>query len=75
MNANLSGSFEGNYGATAGLRMAYEIDKNLGRPALTATLMNGGTGFVQAYEKACQRDNMLPKIDKRILNVIEQPGR
>jgi hypothetical protein len=71
MNANLSGSFEGNYGATAGLRMAYEIDKNLGRPALTATLMGGGNSFILAYKQACLQDNMLPKIDKRVLQTLE----
>lgn len=71
MNANLSGSFESNYGATAGLRMAYEIDKKLGRQALTETLMGGCRAFVLAYKKACQQDNMLPKIDDRILKLIE----
>jgi hypothetical protein len=72
MNANLSGSFEGNYGATAGLRMAYEIDKNLGRPALTGTLMKGSRSFILAYRQACLRDSMLPQIDKRILQAIEK---
>jgi hypothetical protein len=67
MNANLSGSFEGNYGATAGMRMAYEIDKRLGRPALTATLMTGCRSFVSTYMEACLRDGTLPKIDKQVL--------
>jgi hypothetical protein len=70
MNANLSGSFEGNFGATAGLRMAYEIDTRLGRPALTATLMHGGRSFVLAYQQACLRDGSLPQIDKRILQLL-----
>jgi len=72
MDANLSGSFEGNYGATSGLRMAYEIDKHLGRPALTATLMSGGRSFVLAYQQACLRDGSLPQLDKRILQFIGQ---
>jgi len=46
MNANLSGSMEGNYGATAGMRMAYEIDAHLGRPALSATLLTGSCSFI-----------------------------
>jgi hypothetical protein len=71
MNANLSGSFEGNYGATAGLRMAYEIDKNLGRPALTITLMGGGRSFAQAYKRACQQDDSLPKLDEKALQSLE----
>jgi hypothetical protein len=71
MNANLSGSFEGNYGATAGLRMAYEIDKNLGRPALTATLMGGGRAFLLAYKQACDMDGMLPRLDPRIIKAIQ----
>jgi hypothetical protein len=52
MNANLSGSFTANYGATAGMRMAYEIDTRLGRPALTATLLGGFPLFVETYKKA-----------------------
>jgi len=70
MNANLSGSFEGNFGATAGLRMAYEIETRLGRPALTATLMRGGLAFVLAYQQACLLDGSLPQLDKRILHLL-----
>jgi hypothetical protein len=66
MDANLSGSFSGNYGATAGLRMAYEIDTRLGRQALTATLLNGTQSFVEAYQQACVRERMLPPIDVRV---------
>lgn len=71
MNANLSGSFEGNYGATAGMRMAFEIDARLGRPALTSTLMNGCRSFVSTYMQACLRDGNLPKIDKQILLLLQ----
>jgi len=71
MNANLSGSFEGNYGATAGMRMAYEIDKRLGRPALTATLMNDGRSFISTYTQACLRDATLPTIDKQVLLLLQ----
>jgi hypothetical protein len=71
MNANLSGSFEGNYGATAGMRMAYEIDKRLGRPALTATLMTGSRSFVSTYMQACLHDGTLPKIDKQVLRALQ----
>jgi hypothetical protein len=70
LNANLSGSFEGNFGATAGLRMAYEIDTRLGRPALTATLMRGGRSFVLSYQQACLRDGSLPQFDKRTLHLL-----
>jgi hypothetical protein len=70
MNANLSGSIEGNYGATAGMRMAYEIDSHLGRPALTATLMTGSRSFISTYAQACLRDGTLPKIDKQVLRVL-----
>jgi hypothetical protein len=75
MNANLSGSFEGNYGATSGLRMAYEIDTHLGRPALTATLMNGGRSFILAYQQACLRNGSLPQLDKKILQFAQQNTR
>jgi len=63
MDANLSGSFSGNYGATAGLRMAYEIDTRLGREALTSTLLHGTQAFVDAYRQACVRETSLPAID------------
>ncbi|MCX6121176.1 MAG: hypothetical protein NTX44_06115 [Ignavibacteriales bacterium] len=72
MNANLSGSFESNYGATAGMRMAYEIDKRFGRPALTATLMGGSRSFISTYMQACLRDGTLPKIDKQVLFLLRQ---
>jgi hypothetical protein len=75
MDANLSGSFEGNYGATAGLRMAYEIDRILGRPALTATLLQGGHSFILTYARACLRDGNLPQIEKRILQLLGQSSR
>jgi hypothetical protein len=71
-DANLSGSFEANYGATSGLRMAYEIDNHLGRPALTETLLKGGRAFILAYQQTCLIDPSLPLIDKRILNIIDQ---
>lgn len=71
MDANLSGSFEGNYGATAGMRMAFEIDKRLGRPALTATLMTGGRSFISAYMQACLRERSLPAIDKQVLGMLK----
>jgi len=66
MDANLSGSFSGNYGATAGLRMAYEIDTRLGRQTLTATLLNGSKSFVEAYRQACVKEQILPPIDARV---------
>ncbi|RPI04318.1 MAG: hypothetical protein EHM64_10380 [Ignavibacteriae bacterium] len=71
MNANLSGSFEGNYGATAGMRMAFEIDKRLGRPALTATLMAGSRSFVTTYMQAYLRGENLPGIDKQVLRMLQ----
>ena len=75
MNANLSGSFEGNYGATAGMRMAYEIDTHLGRPALTATLMTGSRSFISTYMQACLRDGTLPTIDKQVLRMLKLDNR
>ncbi|MBN1398501.1 MAG: hypothetical protein JXA06_10760 [Bacteroidetes bacterium] len=73
MDANLSGSFEKNYGAAAGQRMAYEIDKHLGRPALNETLLKGGRGFILAYQQACIRDPSLPRIDQKIITILERP--
>lgn len=70
MNANLSGSFEGNYGATAGMRMAYEIDNRLGRPALTSTMTGGGRAFLSTYLQACLREKTLPQIDEQVLRLL-----
>jgi hypothetical protein len=70
MNSNLSGSFEGNYGATAGLRMAYEIEKRMGRPALAETVRNGVKDFFGKYGELCRQDSNLPRLDARALEVV-----
>lgn len=70
MNSNLSGSFEGNYGATAGLRMAYEIEKRLGRPTLTETVREGVKDFFGKYSELCRQDNNLPKLDAAALGGV-----
>ncbi len=67
MNSNLSGSFEGNYGATAGLRIAYEIEKRLGRPALTGTVREGVKDFFRKYDELCRQDSNLPVLDAKAL--------
>lgn len=72
MNSNLSGSFEGNYGATAGLRMAYEIEKRLGRPALTETVREGVKDFFVKYNELCRQDSNLPRLDEGVLRVLLQ---
>ena len=45
LNSNMSGSFEGNYGATAGQRMAYEIDSRLGTSCSHRNNTCRGEGF------------------------------
>jgi hypothetical protein len=72
MNSNLSGSFEANYGATAGLRIAYEIDTRLGRPALTETISGGIKEFFGKYETLCRQNSNLPKLDTNVLKVLEE---
>lgn len=64
MNSNLSGSFEGNYGATAGLRMAYEIDTRLGRPVLAETIREGVREFFAKYVDLCRHQTNLPRLDQ-----------
>ncbi len=71
MDANLSGSFEENYGSASGLRMAYEIEKKFGRHALTETLLGGARAFLSAYQQACARDGSLPQFDKRIFQFMK----
>jgi hypothetical protein len=70
MNSNLSGSFEGNYGATAGLRIAYEIEKRLGRPALTETVRGGVRDFLEKYDELCRQDSNLPRLDAQALGGV-----
>jgi hypothetical protein len=70
LNSNLSGSFEGNYGATAGLRIAYEIEKRLGQPALTETVRDGVKEFFGKYDELCRQDSNLPRLDAKALGVV-----
>jgi hypothetical protein len=72
LSSNLSGSFEGNYGATAGLRMAYEIDTKLGRPALTETIRGGIKEFFGKYDALCTQNADLPRLDEAALKVVRQ---
>ena len=66
MNANLSGSFEKNYGATAGLLMAFAIDTKLGRNALTETITNGVGDFFEKYDALTKQYDELPRLSEEI---------
>ncbi len=66
MNANLSGSFEKNYGAAAGLLMAFAIDTKLGRNALTETIANGVGDFFEKYDALTKQYDELPKLSEGI---------
>ncbi|MGA7160187.1 MAG: DUF5700 domain-containing putative Zn-dependent protease [Bacteroidota bacterium] len=66
MNANLSGSFEKNYGAAAGLLMAFAIDSKLGRNALTETIANGVGDFFDKYDALTKQYDELPKLSEEI---------
>ena len=66
MNANLSGSFEKNYGAAAGLLMAFAIDTKLGRNALTETIANGVGDFFDKYDALTKQYDELPKLSEEI---------
>lgn len=72
MNANLSGSFEKNYGATAGLLMAYSIDAKLGRTALTETLQSGAGDFFAKYQQLAEQFGELPKFDEKVIQKLTQ---
>ena len=71
-NANLSGAFERNFGATAGLRMAYEIDMRAGRPALTQSILDGPQAFFAAYDALCKRQGELPRLSDRVNQAFSQ---
>jgi hypothetical protein len=60
LNANLSGSLEKNYGAGAGLLMAYEIDTKLGRKALSETIASGPADFFNKYDLLTKQYADLP---------------
>ncbi len=66
MNANLSGSFEKNYGAAAGLLMAFAIDTKLGRNALTETIAKGVGDFFDKYDGLTKQYDELPKLSEEI---------
>ncbi|MDD8017884.1 MAG: hypothetical protein PHP42_05895 [Bacteroidota bacterium] len=72
MNSNLSGSYEGNYGATAGLLMAYAIDAKLGRESLTETIRNGVGDFFEKYSQLTQQFGELPKFDTEVVKELHQ---
>lgn len=72
MNANLSGSFEKNYGATAGLLMAYSIDAKLGRTALNETIQNGVGDFFAKYQQLTEQFGELPGFDEQIINALQK---
>ncbi len=71
LNANLSGSAEKNYGATAGVRMAYEIDRRLGRAALTGTMERGAADFFAKYREVSRTYDDVPKIAEEVLNGLK----
>jgi hypothetical protein len=54
--------------STAGMRMAYEIDKRLGRAALTETIANGAGDFFVKYRGLCMQFDDVPKLDEAVLN-------
>ncbi len=72
MNSNLSGSYEKNYGATAGLLMAYSIDTKLGRKALTETIELGVGDFFAKYQQLSQEYGELPKFDEEVVESLSR---
>ncbi|MGE5315740.1 MAG: DUF5700 domain-containing putative Zn-dependent protease [Acidobacteriota bacterium] len=71
LNANLSGSVEKNYGATAGVRMAYEIDRRLGRPALTETIARGMSDFFEKYREVSRKYDDVPKLGDEAVKGVQ----
>ncbi|MEW5799894.1 MAG: DUF5700 domain-containing putative Zn-dependent protease [Bacteroidota bacterium] len=71
MNSNLSGSYEKNYGATAGLLMAYSIDAKLGRVSLNETIQNGVGDFFAKYQELTNQYGELPKFDDDVMKALK----
>jgi len=72
LNSNLSGSYEKNYGATAGLLMAYAIDAKLGRKSLTESLEFGISDFFGKYQQLAEQFGELPKFDKEVIDMLQK---
>ena len=72
MNANLSGTLERNYGAAAGLLMAFAIDSKMGRNALTEAVANGPADFFQKYDGLTAQYPELPKLSPEVLQEINK---
>ncbi|MFA6468815.1 MAG: DUF5700 domain-containing putative Zn-dependent protease [Bacteroidota bacterium] len=72
MNSNLSGSYEKNYGATAGLLMAYAIDAKLGRKSLTESLEFGIYDFFRKYQQLAEQFGELPKFDQAVVDMLQK---
>jgi hypothetical protein len=72
MNSNLSGTYEKNYGATAGLLMAYAIDAKLGRAALTETITNGPSDFFAKYRGLTRQFGEFPPFDDAAVDWLNQ---
>ncbi|HTR81850.1 MAG TPA: DUF5700 domain-containing putative Zn-dependent protease [Bacteroidota bacterium] len=70
MDANLSGSFEKNYGAAAGLLMAFAIDSKMGRTALTETIAKGVGDFFQKYDELTKQYDELPKLSDEVMKEV-----
>ncbi|MDP1677426.1 MAG: DUF5700 domain-containing putative Zn-dependent protease [Bacteroidota bacterium] len=71
MNSNLSGSYEKNYGASAGLLMAYAIDAKLGRKALTECLEFGVADFFLKYQQLTEQYGELTKFDEEVIERLK----
>lgn len=71
MNSNLSGSYEKNYGATAGLLMAYAIDSKRGRAVLNETIHNGVGDFFAKYQELTNQYGELPKFDEEVIRKLK----
>lgn len=72
MNSNLSGSYERNYGASAGLLMAYAIDSKLSRTALTEALEYGVGDFFGKYQQIADQFGELPKFDQDVIDFLQK---
>ncbi len=72
MNSNLSGSYEKNYGASAGLLMAYAIDTKLGRKSLTECLEFGVADFFLKYQQLAEQHGELTKFDKEVVEMFQK---
>ena len=74
LRSNTSGYWQ-SYGAITGMIVARQIDRTLGRAALSETLVDGPGAFFSTYADLMRRDDAIPRLSPRLLEEISRLHR